>query len=40
MGSGNSDDWDDPQSVISQVVTFSIGKIKIEDKIYVVFALE
>lgn len=40
MGSGEGDDWGDLQGVISRVVTFSIGKIKIEDKIYVVFALE
>jgi hypothetical protein len=39
-GSGDGDGWGDPQDVISRVVTFAIGKIKIEDKIYVVLALE
>lgn len=39
-GDNASDSWGDPQGVISRMVTFSIGKIKIEDKIYVVFALE
>lgn len=40
MGSDASDEAPEPRSLVSRMVTFSIGKIKIEDKIYVVFALE
>jgi uncharacterized protein YggE len=41
FGAGSGDDsWSDPNGLIANSVTFAIGKISIEDKIYVIFALD
>lgn len=39
-GMGDGDLWADPNGIIAGNVTFAVGKISIEDKIYVIFALD